>query len=246
MSDQEPQSQGEITEDEAARHAEETAELEALLPAAPEGQEALRAKADVFLDGCAVMAERVKGMAADFDTINHLDDLRNRVRGLRSQLDDHLDDHGQMALNLMGTLLDGYTAELHHVQSDLDQAARPLDRGNEELSVPVDNLVKSPDVDKAHQVAIGIQDLIGVFDAAVNTADYNLDNANGQLRTGLRNLLGNLPSENPAYPELSSIVNSLNGSIDSSHEHQVRAVESISRTKFQLNQVLSEIVEAKA
>ena len=61
MTDHEPHDEGTISEGEAERRAEETAELEALLPKEPESQEQLRAEADEFLQGCAGMAAQVKG-----------------------------------------------------------------------------------------------------------------------------------------------------------------------------------------
>ena len=244
MTDHEPHDEATISEGEAERRAGETAELEELLPKAPEGQEQLRAKADEFLAGCAALAEKTKGFVADTDTINGVDDLTNRVQSLRYSLTDS-DDYGQQAVNMASRVLEEYAGRLHEYQSSIDQAARPLTEGNEEISIPVGNLVTSEDATKAEEVAVGIRDLIRPLDSALDLAEQNLQETGTQLTAGLRNALGNLPGDHPIYHQLEAVVEEVSTTLSNSFNERQLAGDSIHTIKTQLDSVLSEIVHAK-
>ncbi len=215
MTDHEPDDEATISEGEAERRADETAELESLLPDAKaeevddkesaEAKEQLRTLAESLRESCGEMAEVAKGYAGDTRIIGEIQEMYDKVQGLNYQLGE-LDQTSQEAIMYLAGALNRYADNLASLQQQLGSRVGPLEQGSADLDRELDGLVSSPDAVAAQTSVDGINTMMRDCTEAVNSADYEILDSERGLRQAANSAFEQIPYSHPIRPQVELIV----------------------------------------
>jgi hypothetical protein len=231
--------------DEVARRADETAELEALLPD-NEAQKELKAVVDGLRDVCIEMSEQAKGLGGSEDFKRGLEETASSLSLLSDELSGD-DEAGRVAIRSVIASLDQYTKEIGDIQQGLDKAASFIGQDSQEVPASLDMLVQSTDPKKVRDAERSMEELIGNYIRVLRSAENYMDDLDGYLRTATTRSLDGLPSQHPIWYRLEEIIESnIKSRLNANGQTRATTSTSISANISRCGSLLNEVTRLKA